>query len=398
MHRRDATRGANRPRHLRDDEPMEAEGVPAARDGMRGRTGSRALVTAAALVLIAAGLKAAAPILVRIALAGFIIVITRPAVAWLQRHRVPSALAISAVVLFVFGVGVLFISLTAQSLGEIRLAFPRYAERVQAIEASLNDWLDSTNLPAPDDLHFDFVNAQRALDLATGAARQAASLTTAVVLVLILTVFGMIESNGLPRKLRRAFGERADLAALRTVTAEMQHYLAIKTVISLITGLLVGVWVAIIGLDFPVFWGLVAFVLNFIPNVGSIIAAVPAVALAWLDLGADGALLVAAGYLAINMVLGNMVEPTWMGRRLGLSPFVIMLALVVWGWLWGAIGVLLAVPITMSARIMLETTRSHRWVAILLAPTSELAAAEHPARERVEGKRRFPFLRRGSRT
>jgi predicted PurR-regulated permease PerM len=298
------------------------------------------------------------------------------------------------VVLSVFGLGAVFVSLAAQSLGEIDREFPGYVTRARGLESSLNAWLQSLNLPVPETLHFDFVNAERAVGFATRAASEAASLTSALVLIMIITVFGMIEANGLPEKLRRAFGERADVAGMRTVTAEMQHYLAIKTVISLLTGLLVGSWVAVVGLSFPVFWGLVAFVLNFVPNVGSIIAAVPAILLAWLDLGFDAALLVAIGYVAINMVLGNMVEPTWLGRRLGISPLVVMLSLVFWGWLWGAIGVLLAVPLTMSLRIMLEKTR-YRWVAVLLAPSSEVATVGQPAEHRPEDRRRlFPFRHR----
>lgn len=371
-----------------EDRPPDTGGTP-------GWTGSRALMTVAAIVLIIAGLKAGAPILVRIALAGFIVVITRPAVAWLQRHRVPSALAILIVVMAVFGMGALFISLAAQSLGEIRLAFPRYADRLLSIETSLNDWLVSLNLPAPEGLHLDLVNAERALDFATGAAREAASLTTALVLIMFITVFGMTEANGLPDKLRRAFGNRADLAAMRTVTDEMQHYLAIKTVVSLMTGLLVGVWVAIIRVDFPVFWGLVAFVFNYVPNVGSIIAAVPAVTVAWLDLGFDGAILTAAGYVGINMILGNIVEPTWLGRRLGLSPLIVMLSLVFWGWVWGPIGVLLAVPLTMSARVMLEKTENYRWVAVLLAPSSEVRSTPDAEGGTVpRASRLLSFLRR----
>jgi AI-2 transport protein TqsA len=344
--------------------------------GQGGRSRSRTLFALAAFVVVVAGMKAAAPILVRVALAGFVVVITRPAVAWLQRRRVPSALAITLVVLAVFGLGAVFVSLAAQSLGQLSLQVPRYTARARGFETRINDWLQTLNLPVPERLHFDFVNAERALTFATGAAREAASVTSALVLIMIITVFGMIEANGLPEKLRRAFGERADLVGMQTVTAEMQHYLAIKTVVSLMTGLLVGGWVAIVGLDFPVFWGLVAFVLNYVPNVGSIIAAVPAIVLAWLDLGFDAALLTSIGYVAINMVLGNMVEPTWLGRRLGLSPLIVMLSLVFWGWLWGAIGVLLAVPLTMSARIMLEKTR-YSWVAVLLAPTSETVAAGH---------------------
>lgn len=378
-----------------DDRLMKPDEVRTTGESSLAVRAPRALMTAAAFVLVIAGLKAGAPILVRVALAGFIVVITRPAVAWLQRRRIPSALAIILVVLLVFGVGALFISLAAQSLGEIRLEFPRYTARVQSLEAAFNAWLQSLNLAVPEAIHFDFVNAERALEFATGAAREAASLTSTVVLIMIITVFGMTEANGLPTKLRQAFGHRANLAGLRTVTDEMQHYLAIKTVVSLITGVLVASWTALIGLDFPMFWGILAFVLNYVPNVGSIIAAIPAILVAALDLGIDGAILTAVGYIAVNMVLGNIVEPTWLGRRLGLSPLVVMLSLVFWGWLWGPIGVLLAVPLTMAARIMLEKSQNYQWVAVLLAPSSEVRAAADPAKDRVPvGQRLAQFVRR----
>ncbi len=136
--------------------------------------------------------------------------------------------------------------------------------------------------------------------------------------------------------------------------------------VSVATGLLIGVWVGVLGVDFAIFWGLVAFVLNFIQNLGSVIAAVPTTLLAMVQIGVGRGLLVALGYLVVNMVIGNFIEPHLMGRRVGLSTLVVVLSLVFWGWVWGPIGMLLSVPLTMVLKILLENTEEFRWVAVLL--------------------------------
>jgi AI-2 transport protein TqsA len=136
---------------------------------------------------------------------------------------------------------------------------------------------------------------------------------------------------------------------------------------SLTTGLLIGVLAWFAGLDFPILLGLIGFVLNYIPTVGSIVAAIPALLLSLVQFGSLGNfILVMVGYGAINTVFGNILEPNLMGRRLGLSTLVVILSLLFWAWLWGPVGALLAVPLTMVVKIMLENTEDLRWVAILL--------------------------------
>jgi predicted PurR-regulated permease PerM len=147
---------------------------------------------------------------------------------------------------------------------------------------------------------------------------------------------------------------------------EVQAYLGIKTLVSLATGITAGSFCWLMGLDFPILLGLTAFVLNFIPTIGSIIAAIPAMALALVLHDPSWTLLVALGYLAINTLFGNIVEPNLMGRRLGLSTLVVVLSLIFWGWLWGPVGALLSVPLTMVLKIVLENTPDLRWAAILL--------------------------------
>ena len=156
------------------------------------------------------------------------------------------------------------------------------------------------------------------------------------------------------------------LAGFEEFARKLNRYVAIKTMISLGTGLLVWGWTSIWGVEFAFLWGVLAFVLNYIPNIGSILAAVPAVIIVMLFRGLAEAGLVALGYLAINVGLGSILEPRFMGRGLGLSPLVVFLSLVFWAWVLGPIGMLLAVPLTMTLKIALQSSVRTRWAAILL--------------------------------
>ena len=155
----------------------------------------------------------------------------------------------------------------------------------------------------------------------------------------------------------------------------VNRYMAIKTTVSVSTGLAVTLMLAVLGVDFPVLWGILAFMLNFVPTIGSIIAAVPAVLLALVELGPLSALLAASGYVALNIGFGNFIEPRFMGRGLGLSTLVVFLSLVLWGWVFGPVGMLLSVPLTMTAKIALEANPATEWLARLLGPAK---SAEQP--------------------
>lgn len=329
----------------------------------------------ASLVIILAGLKVGAPILVPTALSAFLAITLMPAVSWLRRHRVPTLAAILLVVLTTFAALGGLISLTTQSINQMRLALPRYQAQFQALLDSTLGALRQRGLELPA---FDtgLISPARLFDMASGAVVGLAGFMSSVALVLLISIFILLEANGFPIKIRTALRmPDLDLGRFAKIANEVQKYLVIKTLISLATGVLLGAAVWLIGLDFPIFWGLLAFLLNYVPNVGSILAAIPPVLLAIIQLGPQGAVFTSLAYVAVNMVLGNVIEPNLMGRRLGLSPLVVMLSLVFWGWVWGPIGMLLSVPLTMIVRIMLENTEEHRWIAVLLGPTPEPAAA-----------------------
>ena len=141
---------------------------------------------------------------------------------------------------------------------------------------------------------------------------------------------------------------------IQKVVQSVTDYLSVKTVISLITGLLFGLACALIGVDFPLLWGLLAFLLNYVPNIGSALAAIPAVLVALLQLGVDGALLVLVASLLINGILGNVIEPKLMGQKVGLSTLTIFLGLVFWSWVFGPVGTVLSVPLSIATKLLLQ--------------------------------------------
>jgi predicted PurR-regulated permease PerM len=193
-------------------------------------------------------------------------------------------------------------------------------------------------------------------------------------LILITVVFILLEAATIPTKLRAMPGSSTrSLDNLDKIVATINQYMAIKTITSIATGVLVTIWLSIVGVDFALLWGLFAFLLNYVPNIGSILAAVPAVLLAFIQLDLGSAAAAALGYVVINILIGYVIEPRFMGRGLGLSTLVVFLSLVIWGWVLGPVGMLLSVPLTMTAKITLEGNDDTRWIAILLGTGSDAA-------------------------
>ena len=354
---------------------LHGAGVPDRRARREGMAATRVLLTLASLIVVVAGLKAAQPILIPVFLALLLAIICSPAVFWLRAHRVPTVAAVLIVVLLLFGVLTVFGAVVGGSINGFMDAAPRYQERIDALGTSATKWLRAQGVDVGEiDTSELFQPGSLMGYLGTGLTALLSTVSNTFVVTLIL-VFMLLEAAGLPVKIRAALGSPdADLRRLTKAAREIQKYLGLKTAISVVTGLLIGTWVAVLGLDFALTWGFLAFLLNFIPSIGSIIAAVPAVLLAAVQLGVGEAILVAAGFLAVNVVLGNIVEPQLMGRSLGMSTLVVFLSLIFWGWLWGPVGMFLSVPLTMILKIGMENSRDLKPIAIML--DSPRAAAQ----------------------
>jgi predicted PurR-regulated permease PerM len=331
--------------------------------------GARFLLILACLVVVVAGLKFAAPILLPAALALFLAVLSLPVMLFLRHRRVPPSVAIGLTMLVNVGVFGLIVLLASGSAEELQVQLPAYASRLSALQEQWIRGLETRlGLPLENYVATDLVNAEAIVDFAGSALGRIAQFVSITFLVFLITIFMLAEATVFPDKVRFLFGGHLGHEdRLAKVVGEIQTYLGIKTVVSLATGIILGVWCYVMELDFPVLLGLVAFVLNYIPTVGSIIAAAPAVLLSLVLHGTlSHAVIVAAGYMVVNTLFGNILEPNLMGRRLGLSTLVVILSLLFWGWTWGPLGALLSVPLTVIVKIWLENTTDLRWVAVLL--------------------------------
>jgi predicted PurR-regulated permease PerM len=195
-------------------------------------------------------------------------------------------------------------------------------------------------------------------------------------LILLTVVFILLEVQSFPVKVRALTGAGSHgPSQLNRLFESVKKYVAVKTLVSLLTGLSVGIMLLVIGVDFPLLWATLAFFLNYVPTIGSLIAAIPTVLLALVQLGTTAAVATAAGYLVINTLLGNVIEPRVMGRSVGLSPLVVFLSLVFWGWVLGPVGMLLSVPLTMVVKIALEGNPQTRALALLLGTERQALSA-----------------------
>jgi predicted PurR-regulated permease PerM len=328
---------------------------------------TRFLLTAASAVIVIAGLRAAQSLIIPFLFSVFLSIICSPAVVWLQRRGFPKLLAIVVVVFVLMGVLTGIGALVGGSVNEFIDAGPSYQARLNTLVDSWSDRLEEYDIDLPSLEVRDYLNPGGFMSVLGSGLKGLASTLSNMFLIILTMVFILLEATSFPIKLRAAFGERGeDPLHLAQVTAQVQRYLAVKTAVSAVTGIAIAIWTAVLGLDFALVWGLLAFLLNYIPSIGSIIAAVPAVLLALVQHGPGTAVVVGIGYLVVNTVLGNIVEPNLMGRAVGLSTLVVFLSLVFWGWVWGPVGMLLSVPLTMIIKIGLENSEDLRWLALLL--------------------------------
>ena len=329
--------------------------------------GARFLIIAASLIVVVAGLRAAGELLLPFLVSVFLAIISLPIMEWLKRWRVPIALAVLLTVLTNIAILVGLLVVVGQSLNEFTAAAPGYQARLQELMAAPLSWLQARGVTTEEYGGMELINPGALVDLVGAALRAVATIAQNTFLVILTMVFILFEATGFTQKLRMAFGNRLqNVERFGVMVSQVQRYLAIKTLISVATGICVGLWVSLLGLGFPLLWGLVAAIFNYIPNLGSILAAIPPVLFAIVQFGPGHAAVVAMGYLVINVVFANFLEPYLMGRRLGLSTLVVFLSLVFWGWVWGPVGMLLSVPLTVIIKIALENTEDFRWLAVML--------------------------------
>ncbi|QIX97987.1 AI-2E family transporter [Cedecea sp. FDAARGOS_727] len=332
----------------------------------------KAVIILGMLVIILVGIKAAADIIVPFILALFIAVILNPLIRRLERLRVPRVLAISLVIVIIILSMVLLLAYLGTSLNELARTLPQYRSSLAVPLQTLEPWLQRAGISVSVDQLMKYVDPNALMTLVTGLLTQLSNAMTSIFLLLLTVVFMLIEVPQLPRKLQQLMSRPEEgMGAIQRALDSVSHYLVLKTAISIVTGIVVWGMLAALEVRFAFIWGLLAFALNYIPNIGSVIAAIPPVVQVLVFNGLYEALIVVAGYLVINLVFGNILEPRMMGRGLGLSTLVVFLSLIFWGWLLGPVGMLLSVPLTIAVKIALEQTEGGKSIAVLLSDMSK---------------------------
>lgn len=349
---------------------------------------TRFLLVSASFVIVVAGLRAASAIIIPLLLAAVFAMLASSLMFWLRQQGVPKVLALALMILIVVVVGIVVTNIIVSSLTELSERVPFYYSRLREEEDQILLILESFGFDTSSVVVADMIEPGPMMQTLTGILTRLGSLFTNSFLILFTVIFILLEASSFPAKLRVALGDRhMSLEKFQVLSEGIRNYLVIKTLVSMATGASVMIMLLLFNIDFALLWGFIAFLLNYIPNIGSFVASLPAIALGLVLHGVDTALLIALGYFIINQILGGFIEPRFLGEGLKLSPLVVFLSLIFWGWVLGPVGLLLAVPLTLLVKIILESSAETHWIALLLeaapkanTPTLEREVIGPPAR------------------
>lgn len=327
-----------------------------------------AIVSFAAVIIIVYGLQMAKVLLVPFLIAVFLALITVRPMLWLQKKGVPSFLAALLIVAMLMFFLAMIGAILGTSIADFTAALPSYQARLQEIKtAGIKFLVDVFDLELSGEIIGDMIDPGWAMGLVASILNSLKDVLTNTFLIIFTMIFILLEASTVGVKIQAAFGVAATkMQGPRAFVQNLGRYLGFKTLVSVATGSCAGLLTWSIGLDFPLLWAMLAFLLNYVPTIGSIIAAVPAVLLALVQLGPGEATATAIGFAGINVVFGNVIEPRLMGYGVGISPLVVFVGLIFWGWVFGPVGMLLSVPLTMALKLGLENSERTRWIAIFI--------------------------------
>jgi AI-2 transport protein TqsA len=327
------------------------------------------VVRAAALVVILGALKLATQLVVPLLLSAFLAIASAPLMFWMIRRGANRFLAVAVALLADVAFFTAMAMLVLRGLDAFVSAVPRYQARVDTLRGEASAWLVAQGLPDVGELVPTALGGQDAGRMVATAFAEVARTLSSLLLVLLIVAFLLVELLGIEDKLRHVFRHpELGIEQFRRAAAHVQRYIVVKTGANLLTGLLVALWLAAFRVDFALLWGVCAFMASYIPTIGTLLLAVPVLAVTLLQYGFGTALVVGIGYVLINTAIAALVEPRVFGQALGLSPLVVFVSMVCWGWLWGPIGAVLSVPLTVVVKIALAYVDGYEWLSRMLGP------------------------------
>ncbi len=332
-------------------------------------------IVLASVIIVLAGIKSATAIIIPFLLSIFIAIILSPSYNYFNKKGVPNGISLTIVI----SIFVVFLVSVAKLIGTSAQEFSSnigiYELQLSSTFHKLTEFAISMGIELPEDEISGFINPKQIMLFSSGVVQGIGSLFTNGFVILLSVVFMLLESKHFASKISYAFNDNIVIKNIEEILSKIKRYMVLKAMISLFTGFVIWIALLIIGTDYAFLWAVLAFMLNFIPNIGSIIAAVPAVLLTLIQLGSFSALIVSALYVGVNVIIGSVVEPKIMGRGLGLSTLVVFLSLLFWGWLLGIVGMLLSIPLTIMAKIILDENENTRWISVLLGAGNNLESS-----------------------
>lgn len=359
----------------------------------------RFLLLTAAFVVVVAGLRAASAIVVPFLTAVFVATITAPVYASMRSRGISAFTSLLVLMLGLAGASFLLVNLVQSSVGELTKSLPRYQTMLLEQRDAFLAWLVAHGIDPKSLALEDHLDPRKLVVHVGKLATAVSAMLGQAFLVLIVVIFILLEIAMLPAKIRRLPGlTEQSWLILNLMVDNIRRVMGIKTLMSLLTGGLVWGWVTLLGLPQALLLGLLASLLNYLPAIGSIVAAVPALLLALVEVGPGRMALCAVGYLVINVGISNFLKPRLVGRRVRLSPLVVLISIIFWGWVLGPVGMLLSVPLTAVVKVALEARPETRWIAMLLDTSPGAAQKPPPPAPRTEDASPLPGVTEANRS
>jgi len=323
----------------------------------------------AAVFIIIGGVKIASSLVTPLLLAIFFSIISSQPVKFLRKKGLSKGIAISIVL-------IVFLSIITSLGGILGGSIARFTKNIPELSNNLNEvisyyisTINSYGIQISDDKLLSSIGPGKILNFTAATLNGMGNFMGQLFLIVLFAFFMLLEMDSFPLKFNAMLGKtnpHEKNVSTQRIIINVRNYLGIKTLTSFVTGLLIFISLKFIGVDYAFIWGLIAFLLNYIPNVGSLLAAIPTLLFTSVQLGWSEFFWVGFSYLVVNIVIGSLIEPKVMGRGMGLSTLVVLISLVFWGWVLGPIGMFLSVPLTMTLKIFLENYKETKWLAVMM--------------------------------
>ena len=332
------------------------------------------LMTLASIIIIFAGLKAANSVVVPFLLATFIAIVTSPVLDALEKIKIPRTISFIFVAFLLLGFLAFIGSVAVTTMFDFLGQLPEFNKKFQVL---LSEWMEKlNNTDFRDMIVFDpnmfNLESNKIITTTSSLVRKTGSMMSMWLFILLLVAFMLFETRVMQEKVKYLSRKYSNAVVfVNSFVYNLKRYLFIKTIVSVATGLIIGFGLYYLGIPYAVLWGIVAFIMNYIPTIGSFVAAVPAVFVALISGNFSDTIWVVVLYIATNTIFGVILEPRLVGEELGISTITVLFSLLLWGYVLGMGGLFLAVPLTMTIQIALKINPKTEFIAVMLSNKAE---------------------------